>query len=59
MKNKRVHKMTAGSPVPWRSPKTAGHRSISAPAICTARLVGGYFETAELPENGMVCEADV
>ena len=35
-----------------------GHCSVSAPSVCTARVVRAYFEEGTLPEEGTVCEPD-
>ena len=36
---------------------TVGHASISSRSSCTARIARKYFQNAELPETGTVCES--
>lgn len=35
---------------------SAGHCSPSDPSVCTAYTIKKYFQTGELPREGMVCE---
>ncbi|KAM5533228.1 hypothetical protein V8D89_013093 [Ganoderma adspersum] len=35
-----------------------GHTSLSAPSVCTAKLVRAYLEEGTLPKEGTVCEPD-
>ena len=35
-----------------------GHCSVSAPSVCTAKVVRAYFEEGTLPEEGTVSEPD-
>lgn len=57
---KSAHKMAASFPGSVvLTQNSVGHCSLSTPSMCTARIVRRYFETAELPENGTICEGDV
>ncbi|KAF7875269.1 hypothetical protein EAF04_002441 [Stromatinia cepivora] len=35
-----------------------GHTSLTAPSICTAKIIRAYFQEGALPDRGTVCEVD-
>ncbi|KAI0702271.1 Alpha/Beta hydrolase protein [Cytidiella melzeri] len=37
---------------------SAGHCSLAAPSLCTAKAIGEYFREGKLPEPGTVCEIE-
>jgi TAP-like protein len=36
-----------------------GHCSIASPSMCTAKVIGDYFQNGRLPVPGTVCEVDI
>lgn len=38
--------------------KSAGHCSLAAASLCTARVVRDYFRNGTLPEEGKECEVE-
>ncbi|KZS95702.1 hypothetical protein SISNIDRAFT_324584 [Sistotremastrum niveocremeum HHB9708] len=37
---------------------SAGHCSLSAPSVCTAKYIRDYFREGTLPAEGTVCEVE-
>lgn len=35
-----------------------GHCTISAPSVCVAKAIRGYFHEGKLPQGGMACKPD-
>jgi hypothetical protein len=35
-----------------------GHCTIATPSMCTARVIGDYFQMGKLPDPGSICEVD-
>ncbi|KAL1970730.1 hypothetical protein VTN77DRAFT_4374 [Rasamsonia byssochlamydoides] len=36
-----------------------GHTTLAAPSLCVAKAIRAYFQTGELPQPGMICQADM